>query len=440
MTSVTIRYEQAVYGSFPFWDKGYAVLARSKGCRDEWISDFRVICQRYGEQPVGAAEAGGLLAIKLPSGPWAIIGPCPQGRDDRGRPGATAFHAIFISGSSYRKIGAWPFALTKLLRNDWSSETQTLVDGTVTIDDLPSTHGQTPPDPQACLIAQALLRGRRVVLESNEPIGTLAETVWKALPLPKRARLSLATWTFANGSTLDFLAVPRISSLILDKTYVDGSTLFSDSKHEATADHHSRFLKRLAESIWLGFALVAVLPIGILIRHHVRQPFVPVRTTPQNLIIAADQLPPRVSATAALSSVSRRRVEDAIISLAERFDCLDRVDSTTNLKPYVLLTQIRQRLTYRGTFDTSLPAAFEHLRHFLPDRPLPDDFPDGGLEWQLRVLSWSFHLDPGARSVEELPAFLSESLSLLSPLKLPQASRSAVEIDAAQFLKKLPVR
>ncbi len=26
---VVIRYEQAVYGSFAFWDRGYAILARS---------------------------------------------------------------------------------------------------------------------------------------------------------------------------------------------------------------------------------------------------------------------------------------------------------------------------------------------------------------------------------------------------------------------------
>ena len=69
--SVTIRYEQAVYGSFPFWDKGYAVLAQSPGCRPEWLAELREACQRFGERPGGVAEAEvrGLFALRLASGP-----------------------------------------------------------------------------------------------------------------------------------------------------------------------------------------------------------------------------------------------------------------------------------------------------------------------------------------------------------------------------------
>ena len=54
---VGIRCEQAVYGSFPFRDQGYAMLAESPGCRAEWLAELRAACQRYGERPVGAAEA-----------------------------------------------------------------------------------------------------------------------------------------------------------------------------------------------------------------------------------------------------------------------------------------------------------------------------------------------------------------------------------------------
>ena len=34
--STVVRFEQAVYGSFPFRDQGYALLAQSPGCRDGW--------------------------------------------------------------------------------------------------------------------------------------------------------------------------------------------------------------------------------------------------------------------------------------------------------------------------------------------------------------------------------------------------------------------
>ena len=35
MPTVRVRFEQAVYGSFAFWDRGYALLAHSPGCRPE---------------------------------------------------------------------------------------------------------------------------------------------------------------------------------------------------------------------------------------------------------------------------------------------------------------------------------------------------------------------------------------------------------------------
>src|SRR3954464_15992347 len=61
--SVEIRYEQAVYGSFPFWDRGYAVLAHSPGCRPEWLAGPRAARQRYGERPAAA----GRPAPRLPA-------------------------------------------------------------------------------------------------------------------------------------------------------------------------------------------------------------------------------------------------------------------------------------------------------------------------------------------------------------------------------------
>src|SRR5439155_20432547 len=84
---VQVRYEQAVYGSFPFWDRGYAVLAHSPGCRPEWLAGLRAACQRFGERPMGVAETAvrALFALRLASGPWMIVGVGSPGSDDRGR-------------------------------------------------------------------------------------------------------------------------------------------------------------------------------------------------------------------------------------------------------------------------------------------------------------------------------------------------------------------
>src|SRR5258707_6663213 len=114
---VAIRYEQAVYGSFAFWDKGYAVLAQSPGCRPEWLAELRAACQRFGERPGGVAAVGGLFALRLASGPWMIVGAGSPGSDDRGRPGALAFHALFVSPRDYRRAGCNPFALARGLPN-----------------------------------------------------------------------------------------------------------------------------------------------------------------------------------------------------------------------------------------------------------------------------------------------------------------------------------
>src|SRR5208282_6354878 len=73
-----VRYEQAIYGSFPFWSRGYAVLSRSAGCRAEWLNALRLAGQRFGERPTGIAEKACLFALCLHRGPWMIVGVFPQ--------------------------------------------------------------------------------------------------------------------------------------------------------------------------------------------------------------------------------------------------------------------------------------------------------------------------------------------------------------------------
>ena len=129
MPTVRVRFEQAVYGSFAFWDRGYALLAHSPGCRPEWLAEFLAACQRYGEPRGGSPEACSLFCLRLKSGPWIVVGVCPQGHDDRGRPGALAFHGLFLSPRDYRKAGHVPFGLSGALRGDWTAETRTLPPG-----------------------------------------------------------------------------------------------------------------------------------------------------------------------------------------------------------------------------------------------------------------------------------------------------------------------
>lgn len=131
---VHVRFEQAVYGSFPFWDRGYAMLAHSAGCRPVWLTAFRTACQQFGERPAGPAEAESPFARRLERGRWMIVGVGAQGRDDQGRPGALAFHGLFVSARDYRRAGSSPLPFAPALRNDWTAETQTLDAGVVTVE------------------------------------------------------------------------------------------------------------------------------------------------------------------------------------------------------------------------------------------------------------------------------------------------------------------
>jgi hypothetical protein len=216
MMTKSVRYEQAVYGSFPFWNRGYAVLARSAGCRPEWVDGLRLAAQRLGEAPTGIAVRECLFAMQLSRGPWMIVGVFPQGCDDRGRPGALAFHAVFVGRWSYRWLGAGPFVFAPMLRGDWSAsdEGTTLPSGRF----KPAGHSveqiQTGiEDSRIDRILSALTRGQRVVIPSAEPMTGLAHAVWTRLPGRIRCCTSVATWAFSNANRFDLVAVPRLACI-----------------------------------------------------------------------------------------------------------------------------------------------------------------------------------------------------------------------------------
>jgi hypothetical protein len=214
-----IRFEQAVYGSFPFWDRGYGILARSADCRPEWLAALKTACQRFGERPAGIADADGLFAKRIDGGPWMIVGVSPQGDDDAGRPGALAFHALLIGRWTYALAGADPFVFSGLLRRDWSREDRgtTLPPGRAIIR---RAGCRASTDPAASLVDErrgpiidALKRGRRVAVQSDGPIDALARDVWRALPLRVRLRASVATWAFDNANRFDLVALPKLAGV-----------------------------------------------------------------------------------------------------------------------------------------------------------------------------------------------------------------------------------
>jgi hypothetical protein len=217
----SIRYEQAVYGSFPFWHRGYSVLARSAACRSEWLDAMRLAAQKFGERPASVPERDCLFAIRLHRGPWMIVGVFPQGCDDQGRPGALAFHALFVSTWSYRRAGANPFVFGKAFRRVWSLADQDTLLPTGTLSPQGhETRTKNEPDELVQTVVAALKRGQKVIVSSSEPIENLARIVWLMLPGRIRRNASMATWAFENANQFDLVAVPRLAGDMINRCEV----------------------------------------------------------------------------------------------------------------------------------------------------------------------------------------------------------------------------
>ena len=212
-----IGYEQAVYGSFPFWSRGYAMLAASEGCPPAWRDAMKRACTRFGERPAGVGPFRSVFALPVDRSAWMVVQVDSLGCDDQGRPGALAFHALFVSPWSYRRVGACPLAFEPAFRTDWTAADQhaPLPPGRL----KPAPLGRDPDGPaddRADSIAAALSRNRRVVVQTTEPADALMRAVWRRLPGRARRRLGAASWAFGNANGFDFIALPRLGSLVLD--------------------------------------------------------------------------------------------------------------------------------------------------------------------------------------------------------------------------------
>jgi hypothetical protein len=217
-----IPFEQAVYGSFAFWNRGYGVLTHSAGCRPQWLAELRSVCQRYGEPPTGAARSDGFFALPLECGPWLIAGAHSLGFDDLGRPGALAFHAVFVSRWAYCLAGGDPFAFEPVIRADWSESDQrrVLPQGQLSCRLFGSPRVPAVEGLHVDTITTALIQRRRVLVQSSAPIGALAREVWGRLPWRVRVRASVATWAFGTGNEFDLVALPKLNGITVDSSDV----------------------------------------------------------------------------------------------------------------------------------------------------------------------------------------------------------------------------
>lgn len=448
----TIRVEQAVYGSFAFRRGGYDVLARSKGCRPEWIESLRRACENHGEWPRGAPGPGGIFSLRIDRETRMIVGPADQGIDDQGRPGSLAFHALFVSREVERRIGHDPFALAPWLRRSWPSDTpRILPDLTLPIPEPAASALEL--DHRLRPIAEAIRRGKRAAIGSNGPIDDWARAVWLALPKRQRRRKSFATWTYSLANRFDFAALPESSPELLENEdgYIRAFESFSASK---------RAWPRRKGPIVLGFSAMvlgaAALSIVVWLG---RGPATKRAVEPPPARSAFASEPTRLEDREALAGALAdfARAAGAIKDVGGEIDARD---------PDALMTAIADRLRYRGPFLTeaefdrldraaraknrpTLPARLRdwdrRLRRFVDDRPLPADFrrDDASTRWRLAVFAWSFHLDPRLAESEPREAVASILAELARPDPigvLPESLKREFPAlrDQERFLDRLP--
>jgi hypothetical protein len=337
-----VEFEQAVYGNFGFWDKGYALLGHSPGCQPEWLVDFRAACQRFGETSGGPLPGDALIALRLPSGPWAVVGVTPQGDDDRGRPGALAFHGLFLVASEYRKAGFDPFALVGALGRDWGPQHASLPRGSV----VAEPGDPTTADADALWASRWLAWGRRVVRESPTPIEPLARRVWASLPPRVRRRKSLATLAFSNAGRFDLLAVPRLAGVSLDASYLVMEPGQVGLRLEAPPSPWSS-RRRVA----LAACLVALVVVGATLTWLAAAPRPEPVDTPEPAagpVAARVAIPPTTPAPATAPDEDRRAAE-ALDSLAGRLGIDAKPGSGVEAADLgARVAQLARRLDYRG--------------------------------------------------------------------------------------------
>lgn len=436
MAPPTVLLEQVVYGSFAFSDQGYAVLARSARARPEWVDAVVAACRRIGEAPAGVTLVPFLFSLPLPDGPRAVVGVFPQGRDDRGRPGALAFHALLVADRDFRRAGCDPWAFRPALRGEW-----TAADGSGPLPPLlwqPVRTGVDPSSadhPEAAKIAETLAAGRSHVVDADAPIEPLARAVWGHLPDKARRKLSVATWAFGNDNGFRLVALPRREGAV-----PAGPTEPAPDPDPIAKPRPWR-PRRLRVALGAG-GVVALGMFAILYasRH---QPTATSDPTPSSDRIESAELNPADHARA-LAGLER---------LAERFDIpgaggpaevIRRFVATVRYRGPVLTDAERTRLG-RETSDPDAARALAwdgQISRFQVGSDLPADLDRLGLDAQMRALAAAYGLRIEAgRSAADVPADLLAALTRDRPVvPTPLAARYPALSDYARFLGRLPRR
>jgi hypothetical protein len=407
-----------------------------------------------------------MFAMRLPDRrAWMVVGVAPQGSDDRGRPGALAFHGLFVSPRELRKSRLGPFALAGAFRQEWGPETTALESGVWPVE----TADEPAVDPLglAGRVARALRSGRKVVIECDRPITELARDAWVLGGRRMRSKGSVATLAFSSANGFQLMAAPSWVAEELEESYTREADL---AAAVAPRLEGNSWWRQRGGRLAAGGGLAAVLLIAAAgtTAYQLRGRKAgsgseaggefadQAATAVASSLLAAEGPMPVHDTREPITSEERQRVLEGLRGMAERYEVP--IDPEVESDPTALMMRLSARLRYDGPWlseaelaelkrDRGIEARrmlewHEHLRHFANDRRLPVNFVAGPLPWQLTMLSWSFRVEGfSGLLAAEVPVALSEALAVRWPVRAgPLAERYPALYEYARFLSKLPRR
>jgi hypothetical protein len=396
-----------------------------------------------------------MFALPLPvpgRGPWVVVGVSGTGRDDLGRPGALAFHGLFVEPRELRRSRLGPFALLGALRDDWGADTTGLERGSHYVAGLPRR--QPDGDPDAARVLRAILGGRRVAVVAREPVTDLARSVWLSGDRALRRR-HCGVATLAYGPDLGFAlaAYPRPAL-----AGPEGSFVRLDELAEATPMPMPVSAAGRGRRMWLfvgtGLA-VAVMAATALVVLRSR------RVGP-----AAEGSMPAPGTVAAVRPVvssgdpkeERERMAEALADMASRFAGAGASGGGGDLA--FVLRGLAEGLRYDGPWLSEAEQAHlrldgraaasramewhGHMSHFAPGRSLPEGLDRMAPAEQSEALARVFDIDtdPALPAADRVFA-LADALAApwpVRPLPPDLVREHPALADYARFLARLPRR
>jgi hypothetical protein len=183
---------------------GWEIVARSPGWEDAWQSEIELLCDGFGQPPIGEHLPICVFAQPLGRDRAAVV----QAAADGDVP-ILRFRILTVPNAVYAGIGD-PFALSERFPPPWDS--RIALPSLAWTNEIPDRSLervrrvlQEADSPTLLGAAQAIVDGGRVIFERPFPAPDLLRRLWTLLPDNTRAEVWPAS--FAFSSDLDWHAV-----------------------------------------------------------------------------------------------------------------------------------------------------------------------------------------------------------------------------------------